>query len=469
MTSIRSAGAAQAAAVPEPALRPVAARFPDRYATRRARVYVDHGASGTAIVIRDPRGRLRRIPAGPGGATQVVLEPPSSGGTLLGSLALLGEDGQVIARLPRDYWAPESWTDESVHSAGQVPDDAAAFAAATGLPVTDNRPVAGERHHGRPAGRGGAPHPGPSERGARGKRGESKRGETVWYPGTLPPAFLAARALLAVVAAGVIIFIDFKASVGSAPGAQSFAATGTYQALALTGAAAALAQPLLAGVLIARAWWLDRASGRALPEPDATLAPHPSSAVSRRFLRTASLRTYAADLVATEEDGTERWLPRSGPTAVTELARVTVRGKPDRLELRTADGQPRAVLPWKDWFAGPGGEQALAAFAASAGLPLAEAEGKHIPEGEETIWPYRPLRFTSASAAQRYLRWVGLPGGASVGLPVILGILSAIAGAASPAAIAIGLAAIVVSAGPWYARRLARRRLDRTVQPGEAP
>jgi hypothetical protein len=464
MVSTRRAGSGHdAVAVPEPALRPVEARFPNRYAARRARIYVDRGESGTAIVIRDPRGRERRIPAGPGGVTHVVLEHASAPGLLLGGLALRAEGGQVLACLPRMSWQPESPGDESVYDAGQAADDAAAFAAATGLPVTDNRrarPPGHTGHDGKPV-----THPGAA---GSARRSGDKPAAVVSYRTALPPWFLAARALLAVGAAGLLIAMLVGASLGSGKGAHSFASGGTYQALALTCAALVLAQPLLAGVLFARAWWLDRASGRGLPESAAALAPHPAGPTTSRFLRTASLRLFPADLVATGEDGEERWLPRSGPTGVAELVRVTVRGRPSRLELRTADGRPRAVLPWDDWFAGAGGERALADFAAAAGLPVREAEGKHIPESQETIWQYRPLRFSSASAAAGYLRWRGLPGPTSLGLPIIFGIFSAIAAVASPVALVLALAAVIMTAGPWYARRLARGRLDRPVKPGEA-
>ncbi len=460
-----------AEAVPEPALRPVEARFPDRAAARRARVYVDRSGSGTAIVIRDPRGRERRITAGPGGATRVVLEAGSAGGGLLGSLVLRGEADQVLARLPRVSWQPESPDDESVLDAGQAADDAAGFAAATGLPVTDDR-RAGHAGGGRGAGdraRGGA-RAGRQAAAAIARHPKDKQSAVVSFRTTLPAWFLVARALLAAAAAGLLIAILIDAELRSGKPGHSFASDGTYQALALACAVVVLAQPLLAWALITRAWRLDRATGRALPEPAATLAPHPADSAgptSPRFLRTASLRLFPADLVATGEAGEERWLPRSGPTGVTELARVTVRGKPSRLELRTADGRPRAVLPWAAWFGGAGGEQALAGFAALAGLPLREAEGPHIPEGREAIWPYRPLQFASASAAASRLSWRGLPGPASLGIPVIYGIFTAIAGAASPPAVAIALAAVLASAGPWFAGRLLRRRLDRPAQPGK--
>jgi hypothetical protein len=447
MVSTRRTGPGQSAmAVPEPALRPMDARFPDRHAARRARVYLARDSAGTAIVVRDPRGRERRIPAGPGGAARVVLAGPAASGELLGSLDLQGADGQVIARFPRLFWQPESMTDESVHQAGEAADDLAAFAAATGLPVS------------RDSGHRGAPHP---ENAVPPRRGGAP---VVAYRTALPAWFVAARAVLAAAAAGLLIALAFEASRGLAPHA---AASGSYQALALACAAAVLAQPLLAGALFARSWRLDRASARALPEPPAALSPHPAGAVSRRFLRTASLRLFPGDLVATEEGGEERWLPRSGPTGVTALVRVRVRGKPDRLELRTADGHPRAVLPWHDWLAGDGGEQALASFAEAAGLPLTTAEGKHIPSGQETVWQYRPLHFTSRAAASRYLRWRGLPGAASLGLPVIFGIFTAIIGAASPAAVALAAAAVILAAGPWAVRMIARSRLGRRVQPGE--
>jgi len=466
MTAGQAGPGRGSAAVPEPALRPVEGRFPDRAAARRARVYVDRSGPVAAIVIRDPRGRERRIAAGPGGATRVVLEPALPGGGLPGSVVLLGEAGQVLASFPRAYWQPEAPDDESLHDAGQPADDAAAFASATGLPVADER-QAGQAA--RAAHRGGHDTAGTPRRPAGPQAGVAT------FRTALPAWFLLARALLAAAAAGLLIAILIYAESTSRKAGHSFATDATYQAVALACAAAVLAQPLLAGVLLARAWLLDRASDRALPEPSATLAPRPgghaasaghaassgSAPAPGRFLRTASLRLFPADLVVTSEAGEERWLPRAGPTGVTELTRVTVGGRPSRLELRTADGRPRAVLPWTWWFAGAGGEQALVGFAAAAGLPLREADGPHIPEGPETIWPYRPLRFPSAAARARYLRWRGLPGQASLGIPVIYGIFTVIAGAASPPAVALAGLAVVVSAGSWLALRLTRTRRDR--------
>jgi hypothetical protein len=466
MTTSQAGPGTGPASIPEPALRPVEGRFPDRAAARRARVYVDRSGPSAAIVIRDPRGRQRRIAAGHGGATRVVLEPAVPGGGLLGSVVLRGEAGQVLASFPRAYWQPEAPDDESLHDAGRPADDAAAFASATGLPVADER-QAGQAAPA--AHRGGRDTVGPPRRPAGPQAG------VVAFRTALPAWFLIARALLAAAAAGLLIAILIYAESTSGKTGHSFATDAVYQALALACAAAVLAQPLLAGVPLARAWLLDRASGLALPEPSATLAPRPgghaasaghgasagSAPASERFLRTASLRLFPADLVVTSEAGEERWLPRTGPTGVTELARVTAGGRPSRLELRTADGRPRAVLPWAWWFAGAGGEQALAGFAAAAGLPVREAEGPHIPEGAETIWRYRPLRFPTAAAEARSLRWRGLPGSASVGIPVIYGIFTAIVGAASPPALALAALAVVVSAGSWLALRLARRRRDR--------
>lgn len=466
VASTRPAGAGPGAApVPEPALRPVEAYFPRRYSARRARVYIDHGAGGAAIVIRDPRGRERRIPAGPGGASRVVLEPAGALPGFYGvrsSIALVADSGQVLARLPMVYWRPESVGDGSVTLAGRLPDDAAAFAAATGLPVTEDHQVKAS---------GSTEHLDPAERARRADRAEraaARQLGVVTFQMALPAWFLAARALLALAWAGPWVVLTFEIVLGGTKASHGLAA-GTYQALALICAAAALAQPLLAGALMARAWWLDRGSGRPLRAPAAALAPHPARPVTRRFLRIASLRLLPADLVVTDADGAERWLPRSGPVAVTALARITVRGRPDRLELRTAEGRPRAVLPWHDWFGGPGGEQELAGFANAAGLPVTGAEGKHLPEDEETVWPYRrPWWSASRRPVSSYPQWTGLPGEASLVLAVIAGISTAIDAASFAPAAVMAIAAALLAAGAWFARRLARRSLDRTVHPGEA-
>lgn len=83
------------------------------------------------------------------------------------------------------------------------------------------------------------------------------------------------------------------------------------------------------------------------------------------------------------------------------------------------------------------------------------------------FWVVMPLHFTSRAAASRYLRWRGLPGAASLGLPVIFGVFTAVIGAASPAAVALAAAAVILAAGPWAARLIARSRLSRPVEPGE--
>ncbi|MGE5132934.1 MAG: hypothetical protein ACM32E_08485 [Gemmatimonadota bacterium] len=50
---------------------------------------------------------------------------------------------------------------------------------------------------------------------------------------------------------------------------------------------------------------------------------------------------------------------------------------------------------------------------------------------------------------------------------MIFGVFTAIIGAASPAAVALAAAAVILAAGPWAARLIARSRLSRPVEPGE--
>jgi hypothetical protein len=178
-------------------------------------------------------------------------------------------------------------------------------------------------------------------------------------------------------------------------------------------------------------------------------------------VHTASVRLFPSDLVVTGETGGERWLPRYGPNGVTTLAEVTADGRLSRVELRTADGRPRAVLPWASWFAGAGGTEALASFAAAAGLPVLRTEGPHISDSLETIWPYRPLQ---APAAGSYPDWPGLPGQASFAIPLTYGILTAIIGAGSLPAVAVALGAVLASVSPWFARRVTRTRLGHQVR-----
>ena len=54
--------------------------------------------------------------------------------------------------------------------------------------------------------------------------------------------------------------------------------------------------------------------------------------------------------------GRERRLPRGGPRGVTTAAVVRPGTPSAQLELRTADGTPRATLPWPVWFGADGAD-----------------------------------------------------------------------------------------------------------------
>ncbi|MET9912718.1 hypothetical protein ABZZ74_39055 [Streptomyces sp. NPDC006476] len=108
------------------------------------------------------------------------------------------------------------------------------------------------------------------------------------------------------------------------------------------------------------------------------IAPDPAveAEVTRRFLRTASVRVLPGDVVVTDTIGQERWIARRGAHGISRLVRLTVPGtrQPLGVEFRDGNGEVRALLPWSYWFAGPQGQDRWTEMVAALSVPEADEE-----------------------------------------------------------------------------------------------
>ncbi|MFF3845416.1 hypothetical protein [Streptomyces sp. NPDC002328] len=159
--------------------------------------------------------------------------------------------------------------------------------------------------------------------------------------------------------------------------------------------------PLAAGALLlvpgsdvvvrTRAWWSNR---RALRPGDhvaesvlITPSPETGAGATRRFLRTASLRVLPAEVALTDTVGTERRLGRSGPHGVARLVRLVAgsTGQALGVELRDGNGDTRALLPWRYWFAGPQGAQRWSDLVTALAVPVTDEQIQR-KAAEEPWW-----------------------------------------------------------------------------------
>lgn len=356
--------------------------LPDRARLRSLRLVA---SPGELRLVRGSRV-VRRVSVGPGAD---VAEARHLGGPLLrdvapgslGAVDLVGPGGSVVARLALRDWVPEAEEltrpAEGLRRSGLVP-----LLEHAGLPL---RPVP------------------PSEFGAALRR----RPPTWPRPARLPVAYTVLRSV-AIALAVVAILLAFP---GRAPGALVRAAVAAL--LASTGAALAL---------WARGWARDRPPRDAVP----TLRPRPDAPVPRRFLRSARLRLEPGTAVVVDALGRERRLDRVGPLGVVSAVVVRPGTPTAAVELRTADGTPRATLPERYW--GAAGSERLARVCAEAGLGLdrSGAPADRPPAEEEAA----RLVFTPPDRMRvRSTTWPhGLPGQAAVWQTALLSALLAVCG-----------------------------------------
>jgi hypothetical protein len=346
---------------PEPA-RPAARGIPQRDVVRRVRLAA--GPQRLALV-RDGRV-LREFSVGADGhvATAEHLGGPSLAEVAphsLGAVDLLAPDGSRVSRIEVGDWVPEA--DELTRPREALERSGIAeLLQQAGIPV---RPVP------------------PSELAA--VLTASTPLLTPWR--RLPVAYTVLRAVAAVLAVVALLW----AILGQEPPVALWTAAASGLLLSTLAAAGLWASALLAG----------RDPGAGAP----VLRPRPVVPSTRRFRRTAQLRLEPEDVVVVDGLGRERRLPRGGSRGVTGAAVVRPGTPSAQLELRTADGTPRATLPWPLWFGADGADAGLERACADAGLRLDRsaaparrpqdeerlARGIHSPPGPATVsaatWP----------------------------------------------------------------------------------
>ena len=355
---------------PEPA-RPAAASLGQRAQVRATRL---EAAPGRLVLTRDGRP-VQSFTVGPGGdvATAAHLGGPVFADVAphsLGAVDLLAPDGSRVARIELRDWVPEA--DELTrHREALGRSGVAELLEQAGIPV---RAVP------------------PSELAA--AVSASPPLLTPWR--RLPLAYTVLRSAAAVVAVVALIW----AILGDEP------PVGLWTAAAL----GLLLSTLVAAGLWAAALLTGRDPGAGAP----TMRPQPSVPATRRFRRTAQLRLEAEDVVVVDGLGRERRLPRGGSRGVTNAAVVRPGTPSAQLELRTADGTPRATLPWPFWFGADGADAALERACVDAGLRLdRSAVPARRPQEEEQL--ARGLHSPPGPATVSAFTWPpGLPGQAAV-------------------------------------------------------
>ncbi|MEU3900166.1 hypothetical protein [Streptomyces sp. NPDC045251] len=123
-----------------------------------------------------------------------------------------------------------------------------------------------------------------------------------------------------------------------------------------------------------RGWWYSRQHARIVEKTEIRPSPAAGSAVTRRFLRTAAVRVYPRDVVLTNALGEERWLGRVGAHGVGRLVRLVdaATGELLGVEVRDGQGEVRALLPWRFWFAGPLGSEGWTALTEALKVPASD-------------------------------------------------------------------------------------------------
>ncbi|MFJ4549620.1 hypothetical protein ACIP4X_10360 [Streptomyces sp. NPDC088817] len=330
--------------IPEPALRPAAARGPGLELCYRSRLYLDGGD-----LVLQTRTRTRRFPIGGDGITRAVfLDAPGDdmerrGPTIEGSwgkVQLQDRDGALIGLFNIEDWLPESPAIPKRWVRGEQLLDRTGMAAlfkAAGIPlhvVTDrNDPLLAtvSRRH-----RAVSLSPG---------------NEFPWW-------YLSLRAVAFIVWFALFTVILF------------FETTEPWVILLL--AATALVAPVAR--LVVRTWTRLRLR-ECVPVVRERVRPAPvdGTGTTVRFCRDTELRVQDRDLVLRVLGGREYWLPLTGPHALTSLVLVRDRtGQPLGVEVRGPHDQVRAIFLWPLWFGGRGGADGWSRLRRTAGLSVSE-------------------------------------------------------------------------------------------------
>ncbi|WP_157857293.1 hypothetical protein [Streptomyces yerevanensis] len=226
----------------------------------------------------------------------------------------------------------------------------------------------------------------------------------------------------------------------------------------------------------ALAWWRTRGDGRVSNATVVRPSPEADAGATRRFRETACVRVMPGEVVLTNTVGEERWYARRAAHGIARLVRLTHPKTRECLgiELRDADGQARALLPWRWWFAGPDGEQRWAELVAALELPVSDenfqpAKNTGPAESPDSWWQKHELGGDAMKMAamdgkdiRRATSWQAVVIGGSE--PIVIPIFSALLLAglfsdAVPARVAGILSALTVALvlGPVLAHQLTSR------------
>ncbi|MFH8237055.1 hypothetical protein [Streptomyces sp. NPDC018321] len=227
-----------------------------------------------------------------------------------------------------------------------------------------------------------------------------------------------------------------------------------------------------------RGRWYSRQHARLVEKTEIGPSPAAGSAVTRRFLRTAAVRVYPRDVVLTNALGEERWLGRAGAHGVARLVRLVdaTTGELLGVEVRDGQGEVRALLPWRFWFAGSMGSERWTALMEALKVPVSEEkyrqrrDAQRWWQGHMLAGDARQMSPIEGKEARSYRGWYRSVAGADE--PVVLPFFSAwlLFGLMSdevPAFLAGLLSAltIVLALGPATVSALVSRiSYDRTVE-----
>ncbi|MFJ6982529.1 MULTISPECIES: hypothetical protein [unclassified Streptomyces] len=364
---------------PVPVVRPRGMRAHAVASVRQARIYAD----GRDIVVRDRRLSERRYAVGPSGITRAVLVPPGDvwrtalkrPAELWGVLFFRNAAGHDVLRVPIADWLPEARTVAAMElTPAQCLDRTGlrTLVAQLGIPLEEPPPPAAESI-GVTSTRNTTTGPNASDAPNRSDWAATPEFPRwhAWVRGVGGLGWLLAWGILIV--------------------------TGAQWMLAVVAGALLLVPGADLAVRVS-AWWRHRRDlGPGGGFADSVLiapSPEPGAGATPRFLRTASLRVLPDDVVLTDAAGLERWIGRSGSQGVARLVRLVTAdsGRPLGVEMRDGNGDTRALLPWRHWFAGPDGEARWSALRSALSVPVTD-QRTHTGAGP---WPEGHLYATDA-------------------------------------------------------------------------
>ncbi|MER8224067.1 hypothetical protein ABTZ58_26450 [Streptomyces sp. NPDC094143] len=325
----------------EPTARPAGALPHHAQVVRRARLYVE----GRTLVVRDARLGERRYAVGVDGIRRAVFHPPADLWETVqkhpwkrwGVLTFKGEGERDLLQVPLAAWLPEAGVVGAM--------DLAPLKCLERTGLSDLVATLGiALEEGSPSGRAEVQGDSTGSRPDRAVHAHLPR----WHSWVR----------------GLGMFGWFVALV------TAFSADLTW---AMPVAACALLLiPASDGAVRVTAWWRNKKTN--VFADALVVRPSPAGSATRRFLRTASVRVLPGDVILTNTVGEERWLGRACMHGVARLVRLVVpaTGEPLAVELRDGRGEARALLPWKDWFAGQQGPERWKELQAALGVPVSD-------------------------------------------------------------------------------------------------